>query len=165
MIRKSLSLITASGMLYVYLLSQLRSGDALFLVASSSILINLALLALAASSVYVAFLEDRFKSARQYAISAGLAIGLGVIGFIGAFYAGMDDSFGGVIKPFDYLVMLQLGIIFGICSLSYRHQPFKLSKLSSIKLTFMPRLKQQLVNIIEANKPALPGSPSRAGSA
>jgi hypothetical protein len=164
MIRKSLSLITATGMLYVYLLSQLRSDDALFLVASSSIVINLALLMTASASVYVAFLNGKFKTGRQYIASCYLAIGLSFIGLAGSLYSGMDNYFGGVIKPFDFLVILQLGVIFSICSLSYRHQRAKLT-VPSFSLAFLPRWKQQLSSLIETTKPGMPGRPSRAGSA
>jgi hypothetical protein len=151
-------------MLYVYLLSQLRSDDALFLVASSSIVINLALLMLASASVYVAFLDGKFKTGRQYITSSYLAIGLSFIGLAGSLYSGMDNYFGGVIKPFDFLVILQLGVIFSICSLSYRHQRAKLT-VPSFSLAFLPRWKQQLSSLIETTKPGMPGRPSRAGSA
>jgi len=168
MIRKYLSLVTAIGILYVYLLSQLRSGDALFLVTSSSLLINIVLLALAVAAVYISFV-GKFKTAQAYIATSSASVLLSVMGLIGVAFSSLDNYFAGAIKPLDYLMFLQLGIIFSICSLSYKHQPVNIKSVAKLKLlrasysqTFAGA-KQQLANFIQSG-PANTGRPSRAGN-
>ena len=122
MLRKALSLVTAAGILYVYLQSQLHSADALFLVTSPNLAVNGGLVAIAGGVVYVSFME-KFKSWQSYIICAVAAITLGLVGFLGFSFASFENNFSGALLPMDYMLIMQLGIILGICTLSYRHAP------------------------------------------
>ena len=122
MLRKALSLITAAGIVYVYLQSQLQSGDALFLVASPNLAVNAALVAIAGAAVYVSFME-KFKSWQSYVICTISSVALGLIGFLGFSFASIENNFSGAILPMDYMVLMLLGVILGICTLSYQHVP------------------------------------------
>ncbi len=123
--KKALSLATAAATLYVYQLSQLHSGDALFLVKSDNLALNAAFVALAGYLVYLSF-RSRFKSWQTFlgsAVGATLLVSVGLSGFI---YSSLGNSFTGAIKPMDYLFLLQAGIIMSICTLSAQHKPIKL---------------------------------------
>jgi hypothetical protein len=143
MTRKFLSLATATGILYAYLQSQLHSDDALFLVLSSNIAVNLALLGLACLAVRLCYM-DRFKAWETYlatAVAGGL---LSFIGAAGVIYTSWDNYFGGFVKPLDYFVILELGVIYGMIGLSYGHPPIKLkAKAHNYTLAGL-RMKQQL---------------------
>jgi hypothetical protein len=113
MVKKSLSLVTAIAIAYVYLESQLQPGDALFLVTSSNIAVNAGLAAIACTGVYISFL-DRFKYQQTYAAAVASAVMLSTLGLFGVMYSGFGNNFGGVIKPLDYLIILQLGVVLSI---------------------------------------------------
>jgi hypothetical protein len=83
---------------------------------------------LALLAVYLSFIK-RFKSLQAYLAMLAVAIGLCVIGFAGFVYSGIDYYFG-IIKPLDYVILLQLGVIFGIYILSYQHPAANLKALS-----------------------------------
>jgi hypothetical protein len=119
MTTKLLSLVTASGITYVSLQSQLHSDDALFLVASGNLVINIGLGVVAALAIYLSFIKQ-FKYRQTYTATVAAAIGLIFIGFAGFAYSGIDYYFG-IIKPLDYVILMQLGLIFGIYALSYKH--------------------------------------------
>ncbi len=155
MTRKLLSLVTAIGIAYVYLQSQLHSGDALFLIASDSLAVNFGLLILAASVLYVGFI-GQFKAWYTYLSTALSSVVLSAWGLIGVVYAGASNNFTGIIKPLDYMIMLQVGIIFGICALSYRHQPLSLVMPKLIRRRAVLRLNRGLENLMPtpASSPA-----------
>jgi hypothetical protein len=113
MVKKILSLVTAIAIAYVYLESQLQPGDALFLVTSSNIAVNAVLVAIACAGVYISFL-DRFKYQQTYIAAVASAVMLSTLGLFGVIYTGFGNYFGGVIKPFDYLIILQLGVVLSI---------------------------------------------------
>jgi hypothetical protein len=119
MTTKLLSSITASGIAYLILQSRLHSDDALFLVASGNIVINLGLGLIAGLAIYLSFIK-KFKYRQAYLATLMAAVVLSVIGFAGFAYSGIDYYFG-IIKPLDYVILMQLGMIFGICALSYKH--------------------------------------------
>ena len=147
MIRRFLSLATAIGILYVYLQSQLHSDDALFLVTSSSIAVNLALLSLAALAVRISY-KDKFKAWESYLTTVIIGAILLMIGTVGVIYTSWDNYFSGVIKPMDYFIIMELGIIYGIISLSYSHPPVKLKTLSYNYSLAGLRIKQQLSGLM-----------------
>ena len=139
MTRKLLSLVTAIGMLYVYLQSQLHSADALFLITSDNTVVNLSLIIVAGLAVYVSFM-DKFQSWQSYLATAGVAIVLALTGLVGFVYVGIGNYFDGLIKPFDYIILMQLGITFGICTLSYQHPSVKVPGYRLLKLQLTQRL-------------------------
>lgn len=125
---KFISLATGIVFLDVYLRSQLYSSDPLFLFASSNSLVNVGLLALIAVMVAVSF-KDRFRRWWSFACCTAAAIILGVIGVIGLFFSDTWYPFPQILQPLDYMLLMEAGAVFGICSLSYRHAraPFKIS--------------------------------------
>jgi hypothetical protein len=144
MIRKGLSLVTAAGILYVYLQSQLHSTDALFLVTSDNLAVNAGLVSVAGAAVYISFME-RFKTWRSYLACASASAALGLAGFLGIAFISIENSFSGAILPLDYIMIMLLGIILGICSLSYQHQPLPKKVNASNLFRFrMPSLRPML---------------------
>jgi hypothetical protein len=143
MTRKLLSFTTATGLLYVYLLSQLRSGDALFLVASDNIIVNLALLSLAVLAVKLSF-SDKFESGVSYAAAAAGSAIAAVMAIAGLIYISVDNIFSGIFLPFDYVIILLLAVNYGLMCLTYSHPPVKF-KMPSYKYTIPAmRIRQQL---------------------
>jgi hypothetical protein len=148
MIRRLLSLATAIGILYVYLQSQLHSDDALFLVLSSNTAVNIVLLGLACLTVRISYMS-KFKAWESYLGSVITAVLLLIIGAAGVIYTSWDNYFAGVIKPMDYFIILELGAIYGIISLSYSHPPIKLNASAHNYSLAGLRLKQQLSGLME----------------
>lgn len=128
MTTKFISLATGIVFLDVYLRSQLYSSDPLFLFASSNTLVNAGLLALIAVMVAVSF-KDKFHHWWSFAGCTAAAIILGIIGLVGLFFSDIWYPFPQILQPLDYMLLIEAGAVFGICSLSYRHSraPFKLS--------------------------------------
>jgi hypothetical protein len=155
MIKKGISLAMAAGTLIVYLQSQLQSNDALFLFISSNLLVNIGLVGLASAAVWLSF-QTEFKTARTYIGAAAAAVALSFIGIIGILSASLDKYMFDVIKPLDYVLFLEAGIIFSICSLSYKHPAVKLS-LPSLRLPVMARVKQ-----LAGGLPNLSDTPGRS---
>jgi hypothetical protein len=94
MITKFISSAMAIVTLDVYLQSQLHSNDLLFLFASNGLLVNTFMLLLAAAALVVSFKKN---------------------------FSNFDYMFADFLLPLNYLFMLQGGVIFGICALSYKH--------------------------------------------
>jgi len=147
MTRKFLSLATATGILYVYLQSQLHSDDGLFLVTSPSFVVNLALLALAVVAVRVSYM-DKFRTRESYLASSVLGVVMLFIGLAGVIYSSLDNYFSGVLKPMDYFIILELGIIYGIIGLTYAHPPLKLKQLANDYSLAGLRAKRQLSGLM-----------------
>jgi hypothetical protein len=147
MTRRFLSLATAIGILYVYLQSQLHSDDALFLVASSNIAVNLALLTLACIAVRISYMH-KFKIWETYLAAAVTGAVLLFVGAAGVIYTSLDNYFSGLIKPLDFFLILELGIIYGIIGLSYSHPPVKL-KVPTYNYSLAGlRIRQQLSGLM-----------------
>jgi hypothetical protein len=166
MTRKFLSLATVIGLLYVFLLSQLLSDDALFLVVSDNNALNAALLALATGSLYLSYM-DKLKSKKIFIGIVLLSVVLSISGTLGFLYASIDNYFNGLIKPLDYIVTMQLGVLFGLHTLVLEHQPLKIrSTLRNLVPAFnLPNLasyKQQVATFL--NRPIIT-PPGSSGSA
>jgi len=147
MVRRFLSLATAIGILYVYLQSQLHSDDALFLVTSSNIAVNIAMLSLAVVGVRLSY-KDKFKAWETYLANNIIGGVLLFIGLAGVIYTSLDNYFSGAIKPLDYFILLELGIIYGIIGLTYSHPPVKLKKLTYNYSLASLRIKRQLSGLM-----------------
>lgn len=125
MVTKLVSLATGIVFLDVYLQSQLSSNDPLFLFASSGLLVNLGLLLVASSMIAISF-RAGFKHWWGYLACAAAAIVFGIVGFAGAF---LSDTVYWIPQTFlslDYLMLLEAGVVFGICALTYKHEPLLL---------------------------------------
>lgn len=133
MIHKAISLTTGGAMLSVYLWSQLRPNDALFLFASTNLAVNLLLLGLSAATIWLSF-KDRFKSSWTYALAILTAAACLLIGSAGLISSTLDYKTYGLLGPIDFIFLGEIGVLFSIFALSYRHQPLKLRRLS------LPRL-------------------------
>jgi len=120
MVTKSISLVTGLVSLDVFLQSQLSSNDPLFLFVSSGLIVNLLMVGLAAAAIYVSF-RKKFSSWYAYVLSTVLALVFICVGFMGIFYSDYIHSLWSALLPLDYILMMQTGIVFGICSLSYDH--------------------------------------------
>lgn len=153
MTRKLLSLATATAIVYVYLQSRLHSEDALFLVISSSPLVNLVLLAIAGLAVRLAF-NNSFSSVVSYCFGLILAITLSVVGIAGLAYSSIDNYFGGLVKPLDYVVLLQLGVIFSLSLLSSGH-PFIRFSLPMPKYSFPAPVRWKKLVVAYLSKPVV----------
>ena len=147
MTRRFLSLATATGILYVYLQSQLHSDDALFLVISSNVVLNLALLSLACLAARISY-KDKFKAWESYLAAAITAAALTLVGSVGVIYTSWDNNFSGFVKPLDFFVILELGIIYSIIGLTYAHPPVKLKAPTYSYSIAGLRIKQQLSGLM-----------------
>jgi hypothetical protein len=158
MTTKFISLATAIVLLDVYLQSQLSSSDPLFLFASNNFAVNAGLLILGGLMVAVSF-KDKFRYWWSFVGCSLLAIVCGTIGVIGTFFSNVLYSFPNVLLPLDYMFLMQAGVVFGICSLSYQHVkvPYKLR---------LPQLSALFHNFAFPVPKALhsPNSTSRPGS-
>lgn len=122
MITKFISLATAIVTLDVYLQSQLSSNDPLFSFISNNLAANMLMVTLAAAAVAVSF-RKRFDSWYGYAAASAGAAMLIIVGGGGFFFSGFLPSLWMVALPLNYLLMLEFGVIMGVCALSYKHQP------------------------------------------
>jgi hypothetical protein len=140
MVTKSISLATAIVTLDVCLRSRLFSNDPLFLFISSGLAVNALLIILAGASVFLSF-QKKFDSWYSYAACAALAAIFIGAGFLGVFYSDYIHSLWSAMLPLDYILMMQAGIVFGICALSYDHASLPaLVKDRLPKLPAMPKL-------------------------
>ena len=139
MVTKFISLATGIVTLDVYLQSQLYSSDPLFLFASSNLAVNVLLVGLMGLAVYFSFIK-RFKSWYSFAACSAMAILTGALGLAGTFFSSVTYWLPNLIMPLDYMILLEAGVIFGLCSLSYSHAeaPFeiRLPKLSALTAKF-----------------------------
>ena len=120
MVTKSISLATAIVTLDVCLRSRLFSNDPLFLFISSSLAANLLMIILAGASVYLSF-RKKFSGWYSFAACAALSALFIGGGFMGIFYSDYIHSLWSAMLPLNYILMMQAGIVFGICALSYDH--------------------------------------------
>jgi hypothetical protein len=120
MTTKFISLATAIVLLDVFLQSRLSSNDPLFLFASNNVVVNAGLLILGCLMVAVSF-KDKFRRWWSFVGCSALAVICGTVGIIGTFFSNMLYSFPNVLLPLDYMFLLEAGVVFGICSLSYQH--------------------------------------------
>ena len=142
MTTRFLSLATAIVILDVYLQSQLSSSDPLFYFASNNLLINAGLILMAVLMVNVSF-KTKFRSWYGYAGCATAAIILSFIGLMGILFSDVDNFLSNVLLPLNYLFILEAGVVFGLCALTYEHAPaparvreFEWSRLTA-KLAFL----------------------------
>jgi hypothetical protein len=150
MTTKFISLATAIVLLDVYLRSQLSSNDPLFLFASSNLWINSALLIIVGLMVGISF-HGRFKHWWSFAGCATAAVVFGVLGFIGTFFSEVFYNFPQILYQLDYMFLMEASVVFGICALSYQHEPMPFSVRP-------PRLS---IPKIELPVPKIPHSPGR----
>ena|SRR5579884_2004640 len=120
MVTKSISLATAIVSADVFLRSRLYSSDPLFLFISNEWAANVLMLVLAAAAVYLSF-RKKFSSWFGFAACTINAVLFVAIGFLGVFYSDYIHSLWSAMLPLNYILMMQTGIVFGICALSYDH--------------------------------------------
>ncbi|HET9721831.1 MAG TPA: hypothetical protein VFP32_02265 [Candidatus Saccharimonadales bacterium] len=125
MAKKFISLATGIVILDVYLQSQLQPKGILFYFASDNIVFNLGLLVLAIALVGLAF-KNKFKHWQSFVVCAAAAVILSVIGAAGLFFLGIGTYFFNYLVPFDFLILLQSGIILGLHAMTIKHEPAKL---------------------------------------
>ena len=155
MTTKFISLATGIVLLDVYLRSQLFSSDPLFLFASNSIAVNIGLMILVALMVAVSF-KDKFRHWWSFLGAASLAVILGFIGISGVFFSDSIYSFSQILLPMDYLFLMQAAVVFGICALSYEHEP--------LPATFRWPQPMALLNNLALSVPKALHSPSTTRS-
>lgn len=110
----------AAATLIVYLQSQLASNDALFLFISNNLVINILMVGLAAYTVWLSFLR-KFTSRYVYGMTVAASFSLALLGIAGILSASLDRYMFDVIKPLNYVMILEAAVIMGICALSYKH--------------------------------------------
>lgn len=135
----------AAATLIVYLQSQLQSNDALFLFISSNLLVNICMIGLSSYLVWLSF-QSEFKRAAPYVASVLGAVLFTIAGMVGILSASFDRYMFDVIKPLDYVLLFEAGILLGICALSYKHPVVSFS----IRLPRLPvyRLRQFADNLL-----------------
>ncbi|HEX5447766.1 MAG TPA: hypothetical protein VFW90_01030 [Candidatus Saccharimonadales bacterium] len=140
---KTISLVTGLVTADVYLQSQLFSSGPLFLLVSNNLIVNILMVALAAVAISVSF-KSKFSNWYAYAAFAVAAAVLIVVGLGGVFFGVVVNYFWYVSSPLDYLFLLQYGIIFSLCCLSYAHaskpENVRLSEISAWTSKFKPAL-------------------------
>jgi hypothetical protein len=136
MIVKFISLATAIVTLDVYLQSQLYSSDPLFFFTSNNLAVNIAFVILSVVMVALSF-KKNFDSWLSHAGSVIAGLALFSFGMIGGFMSDANNSLTNVLLPLNYLLILEAGVVIGICALSYSHPeyPERLS-LSYLRLLF-----------------------------
>ena len=127
MTTKFISLVTAIVLLDVSLRSQLFSSDPLFLFASSNLVVNTVLILMVGSMIGLSF-RSKFNNWQSFFASALLGPTLLLIGALGVFFSDTVYWFPSFLLPLDYLFIMQAGVVFSLCALSYKHQklPFKI---------------------------------------
>ena len=120
MTRKFIGLAMVIVTLDVYIRSQLHPGDPLFLFISNTTAANIGMVLLVILVVAISFKDD-FRSWIGYAGSAALALIFTSVGIAGFFSSGLSYWLSGGLLPFNYLMILEAGVVFGICALSYPH--------------------------------------------
>jgi len=139
MVTRSISLATGLVSLAVFLASQLFSNDPLFLFISSGLIVNILIVGLSAIAVYVSF-QKKFSGWYGFFACSVLAVVLMASGLLGVFYSDSIHSLFSAMLPFDYILTMQCGIIFGICALSYEHAAMPASVRARLKsLPALPR--------------------------
>jgi hypothetical protein len=145
MTRKFLSLAMVISTAYLCLQGRLHSDDALFSITSDKLAVNLVLLMFAGLAAYLSF-RDKFKYWQTYLATVICAILFGVVGLAGLAYMSIDNYFGAIIMPLDYVILLEIGVVCGICALAYEHDPVPLSMPVYNRVTAL-RIKTSLGNL------------------
>lgn len=136
MLTKILGLSTTSGLIYIYILSQLQTNNALFLVASNNATINLSILLIVIAATRLSYIT-KINSTNLYLSLVVAAASLTIFGIFGLTYS-IFRSYDGYIQPLDYLMIAEAGTILAIDSLTIKHQPIKLVYR---RINFAPRLR------------------------
>jgi hypothetical protein len=128
MTTKFISLATGIVLLDVYLRSQLSSNDPLFLFASNNLVVNAGLIVLVSLTILVSF-KDKFSHWWSFIGCVLAAIVCGLIGVAGLFFSDLLYAFPQILMPLDYMFLIEVGIVFGLASLTHKHAtvPFKVS--------------------------------------
>lgn len=123
MVKRLLSLAIGIFLLNIYIRSQLAPNDPLFLFASTNASLNIGLILLSYLLVVVTF-KDQFKSWIAYAACMASAVILLIAGGLSLF-PGLVASYwiSNILLPFDGMVVLEAGVILGLCGLTYQHEP------------------------------------------
>jgi len=165
MTRKFISLAMVIVTLDVYIRSQLHPGDPLFLFISNSTPANIGMVLMVGLVVAVSF-KEHFWSWIEYAGCAVLAVTLSLVGFAGLFSSGFSYWLSGILLPLNSLMILEAGVILGICALSYPHPDRRAIPLPGLVPRFaflapriphspMPGLLRILAPRSDSQRPAL----------
>ena len=122
MTTRFISLATAIVLLDVYLRSQLSSNDPLFLFASNNIAVNAVLLVIVVFMVMLSF-SKKFKHWWSFAGCSAAAVLLGGLGITGFLFGQLFYGFPQIMLQLDYMFLIEAGVVFAICSLTYKHPP------------------------------------------
>jgi hypothetical protein len=133
MLTKAMSFGAAAVVFIIYQWSMLRPNDALFLFVSNNLVTNILLVALTTGAVRLAFLK-RIKQRSAYIGLMAASVSLAVVGLVGILSSGFAYAFFSVFGMLDFVILLEVGIVFSLCALSVEHQPVRL-RFPSIKLT------------------------------
>jgi hypothetical protein len=153
MATRFMSLATAVIVLDIYLRSQFYSSDPLFFFVSNSLAVNVAMILLAGSAAVVSF-KNRFKKWLSYAATSAMAVLLSIFGFFGVAFDQIGYPLSNYLFTLNYLVIMQCGIILGLCALSYEHA----KRPENIKLASLAPLLTKLKLAVPV--PKIPHSPT-----
>ncbi len=161
MLKRLISLAMLILTLDVYMRSLLYPRDILFYFAAGSTAANVAMVLIVGLAVAISF-RSRFNSWWSYAASASLAVVLCLIGFFSLFTISINSWLSAVLLPLNALMVLEAGVVIGICALSYQHVPRPASVRLPV-LQWRPRLNRVGGRLVSAFRPAAPALP-RNGS-
>jgi hypothetical protein len=155
MTKRFISLAMAIVTLDVYLRSQLYPKDPLFFFISNNFAVNVGMIIVAVLVLLVSF-KKSFRHWISYAVCGFLAAALSMIGLLSLFSSGIYYWLSGIILPLNAMLVLEAGIILGICALTYEHAP----RPASLKLPALSPLLPKLAFPV----PKIPHSPTTAGA-
>jgi hypothetical protein len=134
MTNKILSVVPGVFVVLFYFQSLLQPNDPIFLLKSNNLVINLALVALALSSIYLVFIT-KFLRWQIFLFLALVATALSIFSIVGIVDTHL--SFKWPFELLDYFLILQFGITFGIGALSVDHDavPIALPRIRIYRLS------------------------------
>jgi hypothetical protein len=122
---KLVSIFTGLGVLDAFLENLYRPSDLLFLFISNNPVMELLRFSLVAFLLLLSF-KKKFWHFMSYAVCAGAAIVLSGIGLLGIMDMHFASYVFNVVKPVDFILFLEAGVMMGMCALSYEHADFRM---------------------------------------
>lgn len=125
---KATALLTSACVAVLSLLSALYPNDPFFFVISSSSGVVIARLFLVVLLLNLAF-QKRFKYRASAYVYGLVAVALTALGLAGIASPRLDYIFSAV-KPLDFILFLEMGVLFGLAAVSHEKGTRRLRRIS-----------------------------------